>query len=215
MNITDITDESGYIESIGKKAASEAINQAKIDVSDQDRKGSVGEAEQVRERTIKVAQNVAESETGKKQAEADKRIYVQQQETLATIGETEASRDMQIKVAENEAASAKGVVLYGGEFKASVFDAAIAGPVYRLPGGDLQVAAGVDLRKEEYKFQGDERDLANQRAIFNVPFDNVNALGGVERDIKAVYAEALFPVLRNLEFTAAVRRDDYTGFVLQ
>jgi flotillin len=108
VNITDITDESGYIESIGKKAASEAINQAKIDVSDQDRKGSVGEAEQVRERTIKVAQNVAESEKGKKQAEADKRIYVQQQETLATIGETEASRDMQIKVAENEAASAKG-----------------------------------------------------------------------------------------------------------
>jgi len=108
VNITDITDESGYIESIGKKAASEAINQAKIDVSDQDRKGSVGEAEQVRERTIKVAQNLAESEKGKKQAEADKRIYLQKQETLATIGETEASRDMQIKVAENEASSVKG-----------------------------------------------------------------------------------------------------------
>ena len=59
VNITDITDESGYIEIIGKKAASEAINQAKIDVSDQDRKGSVGEAEQVRERTVKVAQYLA------------------------------------------------------------------------------------------------------------------------------------------------------------
>jgi len=108
VNITDITDESGYIESIGKKAASEAINQAKIDVSDQDRKGSVGEAEQVRERTIKVAQNLAESEKGKKQAEADKRVYVQQQETLATIGEAEASRELQIRVAENEATSVKG-----------------------------------------------------------------------------------------------------------
>ena len=93
VNITDITDESGYIESIGKKAASEAINQAKVDVSDQDRKGSVGESEQVRERTIKVAQNVAESEKGKKQAEADQRIYIQQQEALATIGEAEANRD--------------------------------------------------------------------------------------------------------------------------
>src|SRR5262245_21928795 len=108
VNITDITDESGYIESIGKKAASEAINQAKIDVSDQDRKGSVGEAEQVRERTIKVAQNLAESEKGKKQAEADKRIYVQKQETLATIGETEATRDMTIRVAQNEASSVQG-----------------------------------------------------------------------------------------------------------
>ena len=108
VNITDITDESGYIESIGKKAASEAINQAKIDVSDQDRKGSVGEAEQVRERTVKVAQYLAESEKGKKQAEADKRVYVQAQETLATIGEAEANRDMQIKVAENLATSEKG-----------------------------------------------------------------------------------------------------------
>jgi flotillin len=108
VNITDITDESGYIESIGKKAASEAINQAKVDVSDQDRKGSVGEAEQVRERTIKVAQHLAESEKGKKQAEADKRIYVQQQEALATIGEAEANRDLQIKVAQNQATSEQG-----------------------------------------------------------------------------------------------------------
>jgi len=108
VNITDITDESGYIESIGKKAASEAINQAKVDVSDQDRKGSVGESEQVRERTIKVAQNVAESEKGKKQAEADRRIYVQQQEALATIGEAEANRDIQIKVAQNQATSVQG-----------------------------------------------------------------------------------------------------------
>ena len=108
VNITDITDESGYIESIGKKAASEAINQAKVDVSDQDRKGSVGEAEQVRERTIKVAQHIAESEKGKKQAEADRRIYVQAQETLAAVGEAEANRDKQIKVAQNEATSVQG-----------------------------------------------------------------------------------------------------------
>lgn len=108
VNITDITDESGYIESIGKKAASEAINQAKVDVSDQDRKGSVGEVEQVRERTIKVAQYLAESEKGKKQAEADKRIYVQQQEALATVGEAEANRDLQIKVAQNQATSVQG-----------------------------------------------------------------------------------------------------------
>ena len=68
-------------------------NQAKIDVSDPDRKGSIGEAEQVRERTIKVSQHLAESEKGKKQAEADQRIYVQKQETLAAIGEAEAGRE--------------------------------------------------------------------------------------------------------------------------
>ncbi len=108
VNITDITDESGYIESIGKKAASEAINQAKVDVADQDRKGSVGEAEATREKTIKVARESGRIGKGQKQAEADKRVFVQQQETLATIGEAEANRDMTIKVAENEATSEKG-----------------------------------------------------------------------------------------------------------
>ncbi|MCP4157646.1 MAG: flotillin family protein, partial [bacterium] len=44
VNITDITDESDYIESIGKKAASEAINKAKVDVADQQKLGAIGQA---------------------------------------------------------------------------------------------------------------------------------------------------------------------------
>jgi flotillin len=108
VNITDITDESGYIDSIGKKAASEAINQAKVDVAEQDKKGAIGEAEATREKTIRVAENVAESEKGKKQAEADQRVFVQQQETHATIGEAEANREKEIRVAENVAEAQKG-----------------------------------------------------------------------------------------------------------
>src|SRR5262245_57719363 len=44
VNIKDITDESGYIEAIGRKAAAVAIKQAEIDVADQDRKGAIGVA---------------------------------------------------------------------------------------------------------------------------------------------------------------------------
>ena len=76
VNITDITDESGYIDSIGKKAAAEAINQAKVDVAEQEKIGAIGQAEATREKEIKVAENTAESEKGQKKAEADKRIYV-------------------------------------------------------------------------------------------------------------------------------------------
>lgn len=108
VNITDITDESGYIDSIGKKAASEAINQAKIDVAEQEKKGAIGESEATRVKEIRVAENVAESAKGKKKAEADQRIFVQQQEAEATIGEAAANRDKEIKVAENVAESAKG-----------------------------------------------------------------------------------------------------------
>ena len=108
VNITDITDESDYIGSIGKKAAAEAINQAKIDVAEQEKHGAIGEAEAGREKEIKVAENLAQAEKGKKKAEADRRIFVQQQETMATIGETEADREKEIKVAENLAQAEKG-----------------------------------------------------------------------------------------------------------
>ncbi len=90
VNITDITDESQYIESIGKKAAAEAINRAKIDVAEQEKTGAIGEAEAVRVRTIRVAENLAEAAKGEKKAEAMQRIYVEGQEAEAVEGENKA-----------------------------------------------------------------------------------------------------------------------------
>jgi flotillin len=94
VNITDITDESDYIESIGKKAAAEAVNKAKVDVAQQDMSGAIGEAEAVREKEIRVAENIAQGEKGKKKAEADRRIYVQEQEAEAVGGENTAKADI-------------------------------------------------------------------------------------------------------------------------
>lgn len=108
VNITDITDESDYIESIGKKAASEAVNRAKVDVAEQDKLGAIGESNATREKEIRVAENIAEAEKGKKKAEADRRIFVQQQETQAAIGEAEAHRERDIRVSENLAEAEKG-----------------------------------------------------------------------------------------------------------
>ena len=94
VNITDITDESTYIESIGKKAASEAINRAKVDVAEQDKVGAIGHAEATREQTVRVAENLAAAEKGKKKAEADQRIYIQGQEAQAVGGENTAKADI-------------------------------------------------------------------------------------------------------------------------
>lgn len=108
VNITDITDEADYIGSIGKKAASEAVNRAKVDVAEQEKLGAIGESQATREKDIRVAENVAQAEKGKKQAEADKRIFVRQQETSAAIGESDAAREQEIRVAENAALAEKG-----------------------------------------------------------------------------------------------------------
>ncbi len=94
VNITDITDESDYIESIGKKAASEAVNRAMIDVADQDKLGAIGQSEAVKIREVRVAENVAEGEKGKKKAEADRRVFIQGQEATAVTGENTSKAEI-------------------------------------------------------------------------------------------------------------------------
>jgi len=87
VNIIDITDESNYINSIGKKAAAGAVNKALVDVANAERDGAIGKANADREREVQVAENVAESEKGQKAAEVDRRVYVQQQEATGVQGE--------------------------------------------------------------------------------------------------------------------------------
>jgi len=94
VNITDITDESDYIESIGKKAAAEAINQAKIDVADQTKRGAIGESQAEREQEIKVAEAMAEAEIGRTIALANQRKRVQEQEADAVKGENIANANI-------------------------------------------------------------------------------------------------------------------------
>jgi len=115
VNITDITDESDYIESIGKKAASEAINKARVDVAEQDKLGAVGEAAATRDREIQVAEALAEAEKGRKRAVAGQRIFVQDQEAQAVEGENAATAriastnaNLEIQKADAHAESEKG-----------------------------------------------------------------------------------------------------------
>jgi flotillin len=115
VNITDITDASEYISSIGKKAAAEAVNQAKIDVAIHAKNGAIGEAGSIREQEIKVAEAMAEAEIGRKTADANQRKRVQEQEADAVQGENTANAniakynaDLEIQRAKASADSEKG-----------------------------------------------------------------------------------------------------------
>lgn len=111
-----------------------------------------------------------------------------------------------------DAVSAEGVTLYGGKYEVKQFDGSIAGDLFKLPGGDVQLAVGVDYRRETYSFNGSAAAALNQPDIFNAAFDNVNALTPKNRDVKAAYAEISFPIFKALEITLAGRIDDYSGF---
>ncbi len=111
-----------------------------------------------------------------------------------------------------EDVSAEGVILYGGKYTLTQVDASVSGKLFELPGGVVQAAIGLDYRKEKYQFNGDARAAAARPTILAAPFDDGNALVGVHRNIKAIYAEVLLPLFSGFELTGAFRLDDYDGF---
>jgi iron complex outermembrane recepter protein len=111
-----------------------------------------------------------------------------------------------------KAISAKGVTLYGGQYEVKQFDGSISGSLFELPAGSVQAAIGVDFRRESYSFNGSPAAALGTPDIFNVAFDNINALTPRSRDVKAAYAELLLPIFDMLEVTLAGRVDDYTLF---
>lgn len=68
VNIQDITDESGYIDALGREAAARAINEAKVKVSQQERDGDIGAAEADREKRVSVAAAQAHAVQGENEA---------------------------------------------------------------------------------------------------------------------------------------------------
>jgi flotillin len=103
VNVRDITDEVGYIAAIGKRAAAEAINRAKVEVAQQEREGATGEAAAVREKTVKVAAETAAAVEGEKLAEQKQRVAVAALEAEAVKGEAQAKREREITLAQREA----------------------------------------------------------------------------------------------------------------
>ncbi len=108
VNITDITDGSGYIEAIGQRAAAGAINQAKIDVAEETRKGSIGSAEASKNESIAVSKANAEAAAGVALAEREQRIAVSQANAKAAAGEADAEREQRIAVKQADAAATQG-----------------------------------------------------------------------------------------------------------
>jgi iron complex outermembrane receptor protein len=111
------------------------------------------------------------------------------------------------------AASAAGVKLYGGESVVTTLDASFAGGLgVELWGGEVQLATGIELRREEFGFAGVREGPDATREIYQAPFDVNNDQPDVDRDVKAVYVETYLPVHDTLELTLAVRHDDYDTF---
>ena len=105
VNIKDVEDESGYIKALGRKAAAEALNQAMIDVAEQEKIGKIGVAERERDQRRAVAIAGADAQSGEAEADRDRRKSVAAANALAAVGEADAekSRRQQVSLLEAQA----------------------------------------------------------------------------------------------------------------
>jgi flotillin len=104
VNITDITDESGYIDAIGQKAASLAIQQARGDVADNEKMGETRVAAAERDKSVQVANARKEQSIGTRDAQREQAVRIAAMERDQVVGEKQAGfeREAQVKAAEQQ-----------------------------------------------------------------------------------------------------------------
>ena len=90
VNVTDIRDESGYIDALGKEAAAKAINDAKKSVAEQNRFGEIGKAEADRDKDIRIAETTRDTRI--KTAQANAVAVEGENQSKITIANSDAAR---------------------------------------------------------------------------------------------------------------------------
>jgi len=108
VNVTDIKDESGYIEALGKEAAAKAINEAKISVAEQEKIGETGKAMADRERDISIAETHRDRDVKIAMTQKDREVSIASANKDESIGKAEAERDTRVKISEANALAVRG-----------------------------------------------------------------------------------------------------------
>ena len=107
VNVTDIRDESGYIEALGKEAAAKAINDAKKSVAEQNRFGEIGKAEADRDKDIRIAETTRDTRI--KTAEANALAVEGENNSKIAIANSNATRREKEAEADRVAVAAEKV----------------------------------------------------------------------------------------------------------
>ena len=108
VNVTDIKDESGYIEALGKEAAAKAINEAKISVAEQEKIGETGKAMADREKDVQIAETHRDRDVKIAITNKDREVSIAAAFKDESIGKAEALRDTRVKTSEANAIAIQG-----------------------------------------------------------------------------------------------------------
>jgi flotillin len=168
VNVTDISDESGYITALGKEAAAKAINDAKKSVAEKVRDGSIGEANAQRDQRVEVATANSKAITGENTA----KIEIAQSDAARREKEAELARSAR------EKATLEADVIVKAEIQKRQIELAAEAEAERLR---RQAAGEADAiyAKMEAEARGMQEILKKQAAGFA---DIVDAAGGSAKD---------------------------------
>ncbi len=150
VNVTDISDESGYITALGKEAAAKAINDAKISVAEENKKGAIGEANAQMQQRINVAEAESKAIDGENRAKAD----IAQSKAMLRQKEAEA---MKLAVtAENVQAAKAKEESYAAEQQAEIARAAREKATKEA---DIIVSTEIEKRKIEIEADAEAEQM--------------------------------------------------------
>ncbi|MCQ2252628.1 MAG: flotillin family protein [Bacteroidales bacterium] len=108
VNVTDITDENGYIDALGKEATAKAKNDALRIVAEKEKEGAIGQANARKEQRIQVAAANSEAQIGEADAQMKQRVQVAKANSEAQIGESEAQMKQRVQVAKANSEAVEG-----------------------------------------------------------------------------------------------------------
>ena len=150
VNVTDITDESGYIVALGKEAAAKAINDAKISVAQADREGAIGSANAERDQRINVS--IANSEAIKGENEAKVQVAEsdadrREREAEALKRATAAEKIQEAKALEEAYAAQKAAELARASLEQATLEA------------DIIVKAEIEKKELELKAEAEAEQI--------------------------------------------------------
>ena len=150
VNVTDITDESGYITALGREAAAKAINDAKQSVAEKDRDGSIGEANAQRDQRIRVSEANSLAVAGENEAQitvAQSNASRREKEAEALRRATAAEKIQQAKALEDA---------YGAEKEAEMARAAREQATLEA---DVLVKAEIEKRQKEIAAEAEAEQM--------------------------------------------------------
>ena len=187
VNITDLKDDSGYIEAIGQKAAAQAVQQARGDVAEQEKMGEVRVADAQRDRSVSVALAQKDMQIGMQVAAREQAVRLAELDKERLVGEQQAAfqRDMAVKEAEQTkriAVASADAMAIAGEADAQVRIVATRAALQVKEAEAYQVA---ETRKREAEAAVQEAQFKAQARAALADAERIEAMRRAELEAPA------------------------------